>query len=64
MAWPQGPPEGAGVTRGALARELDALLTAGVEAQMAAMARHIGSLVLIVAGISDLFDPTAPVFEG
>ena len=64
VAWPQGPPGviGPTVLLPAL-RELDEVLAAGVEAQMTAMAFHIGWLMLLAGGVTDLTPHTVSLTE-
>ncbi len=57
VAWPQGAAEG-GLPWLAEFRDLDRVLAAGVEAQASAMAGHIGWLMLLAAGITDLTPQT------
>jgi hypothetical protein len=57
VAWPQGAASGGLPWIGAFL-ELDAVLAAGVEAQMTAMAGHIGWLMLVAAGVTDLTPQT------
>ena len=59
VAWPQGPPGVSGPpVLLPLLQELDEVLAGGVEAQMSAMAFHIGWLMLLAGGITDLTPQT------
>ncbi len=59
VAWPQGPPGVSGPpVLLPLLQELDQVLAGGVEAQMSAMAFHIGWLMLLAEGVTDLTPAT------
>jgi hypothetical protein len=58
VAWPQGPGTSVPAALRPAIEELDRVLAAGVEAQMSAMAFHIGFLMLVAAGVTDLTPQT------
>ncbi|MGE0027779.1 MAG: hypothetical protein AB7O78_05735 [Thermoleophilia bacterium] len=58
VAWPQGPGSGVPAVLQPAIQDLDRVLAAGVEAQMSAMAFHIGFLMLLASGITDLTPQT------
>jgi hypothetical protein len=64
VAWPQGPPSVTGPAALVPAlRALDEVLAAGIEAQMAAMGLHIGWLMLLAEGVTDLTPQTVSLTE-
>ncbi|HMO00056.1 MAG TPA: hypothetical protein PKD59_11640 [Miltoncostaeaceae bacterium] len=58
VAWPQGPATGVPPALFPAIDALDGVLAAGVEAQMSAMAFHIGFLMLLASGVTDLTPQT------
>ncbi len=58
VAWPQGPGTGVPPVLQPAIDALDGVLAAGVEAQMSAMAFHIGFLMLLAEGVTDLTPQT------
>jgi hypothetical protein len=58
VAWPQGPGTSVPAVLQPAIQSLDGVLAGGVEAQMSAMAFHIGFLMLVAAGVTDLTPQT------
>lgn len=58
VAWPQGPGSSVPAVLQPAIQALDGVLAAGVEAQMSAMAFHIGFLMLVASGVTDLTPQT------
>jgi len=58
VAWPQGPGSSVPAVLQPAILALDGVLAAGVEAQMSAMAFHIGFLMLLAEGVTDLTPQT------
>jgi len=58
VAWPQGPGTPVPAPMQPAVDALDGVLAAGVEAQMSAMAFHIGFLMLLAEGVTDLVPQT------
>jgi hypothetical protein len=58
VAWPQGPGSGVPSALRPAIDDLDRVLAAAIEAQMSAMAFHIGFLMLVAEGVTDLTPQT------